>query len=624
MTKEEKLELYNKAKDAYYNGEEIMPDLEFDELEKELGLENKSYIGSTSPNYTIKHPFIMGSLSKVQVKADKNGYIDWNAIVENISKYVGSNEVIITPKYDGCSFEYYWNNGEVTISSRGDGNYGKDLSKHIAKQCQCLNSINGSSICNQYVIRGEVLIKKKLFAEKYSNFANPRAFVSGMLNRKYEDIEDKTILDDLSIVVYDVRLFDTEWHDVDWTMLEGTTAFDLLPDRFEIVNKIHDEDGFRVLYDMFSAYRSNESEFALDGFVVKPTEKNRVLNLTKERPDDCVAIKFLPEINETVVTGIQWQLGKTGEYTPVVLFEPVMLDGKVVSKASGSNYGNLLDKGICVGSEIRISLAGDIIPFIYEVTKPVECNFEFDDNMYVDGCHLMKKLNIVEQMEVDFLASCRSLNIPGIGDKIAQQIFDCLDYKLDHIFYVNEDHIRYALDSGEGKTYKNVVKSIEEAKKNKNLTDVIASMNIRDCGPKCADQCARYLITGNGDFSGLSGVGYNWCIAARDKNAVPDNESYKIYTRLLSILRNKDDSDKDHEFDRYAHDYEDNNEGKIKVILTGSPVEFKTKKDFLNAHPEYTETTKFNECQILFTGDMNSTSSKMLKARKLGIEIRQY
>ena len=46
MTREEKLELYNKAKEAYYNGVEIMSDQEFDKLEKELGLENKSYVGT--------------------------------------------------------------------------------------------------------------------------------------------------------------------------------------------------------------------------------------------------------------------------------------------------------------------------------------------------------------------------------------------------------------------------------------------------------------------------------------------------------------------------------------------------------------------------------------------------
>jgi hypothetical protein len=67
-------------------------------------------------------------------------------------------------------------------------------------------------------------------------------------------------------------------------------------------------------------------------------------------------------------------------------------------------------------------------------------------------------------------------------------------------------------------------------------------------------------------------------------------------------------------------------EDKIPVIMTGSPKAcgFNTKADFLTYHPEYVETTKWNECQILFTDDLDSDSSKMQKAKKLGITIKKY
>ena len=57
--------------------------------------------------------------------------------------------------------------------------------------------------------------------------------------------------------------------------------------------------------------------------------------------------------------------------------------------------------------------------------------------------------------------------------------------------------------------------------------------------------------------------------------------------------------------------------------MTGGP-EGMTKKEWLTKHPEYIETTKWNECKILFCNDLNSTSSKMKKAQKLGIEIKLY
>jgi hypothetical protein len=67
-------------------------------------------------------------------------------------------------------------------------------------------------------------------------------------------------------------------------------------------------------------------------------------------------------------------------------------------------------------------------------------------------------------------------------------------------------------------------------------------------------------------------------------------------------------------------------DNKIPVIMTGSPKAcgFNTKADFLTSHPEYVETTKWNECQILFTDDLDSDSSKMQKAKKLGIIIKKY
>ena len=137
MNREEKLALYWQAKEAYYNGEEIMTDLEFDELEKELGLENKASIGAKhNLSYTVKHPVVMGSLSKVQIHKDKNGNIDWKTYYKDMLSYISKSKMqkpvcILTPKYDGCSFEIHVNN-YIEASTRGDGEWGKDITKQIS------------------------------------------------------------------------------------------------------------------------------------------------------------------------------------------------------------------------------------------------------------------------------------------------------------------------------------------------------------------------------------------------------------------------------------------------------------------------------------------------------------
>ena len=253
MNKEEKLALYYEAKRAYYESEPIIGDSEFDALEEELGLSNKSIIGAGStPNYTIKHPFIMGSLSKVQIKANDFGNVNWFNFADEILPYLKRVNCdlpfvpcIVTPKYDGCSYEFHYNNGEIAISTRGDGDYGKDIKKHLEKKC---SAFVGAVKEKEFTLRGEVLIKKRVFSEKYSSFTNPRSFVAGILNRKFDDIVDKSILDDLSIVIYDYRTKNNgEWIDRDWTELQDSDINDLLPQKYTL----QEFDGVSSLIDIY-------------------------------------------------------------------------------------------------------------------------------------------------------------------------------------------------------------------------------------------------------------------------------------------------------------------------------------------------------------------------------------
>ena len=314
MTKKEKIELYYKAKEAYYNGKEIMTDFEFDTLEKELGLENKAEVGAKrNPSYTVKHPFVMGSISKVQIHKDKDGNIDWDKYYTEAFKYFGSNPTIITPKFDGCSFEVDVDNNTIdSISSRGDGSWGKDLMNHLSKFIPA-EYVN---LGGHYTLRGEVLVKKQTFLNKYAeHFTNPRSFVSGVLNRDYEanSKEFMEMLNDLSIVIYDYRRFeDGEWIDHEWTELPITNV---LPTEYHL-NNISNKEDFEAIYNTFANYR-NICEYALDGIVIKPQVDYRENNTTAHRPKDCVAIKFIPMLEETEVLNITWNLGKTGEYTPI-------------------------------------------------------------------------------------------------------------------------------------------------------------------------------------------------------------------------------------------------------------------------------------------------------------------
>lgn len=632
------IELYNAAKEAYYNGEPIMTDYEFDELERELGLENKSYVGTRhNPSYTIEHPFIMGSLSKIQIKEDANGDIDWPKYFEELANYINytgqfSNSIalpiIVTPKYDGCSFEAVVNdNGEIdSISSRGDGEFGKDLSKHLIH----LVSKSAKQIYEQIptglVLRGEVLVDRVTFGRKYQNFVNPRSFVSGILNRDYcDDADFKDMLNDLCVVIYDVRTkVDDNWLDIDWVWLNYETK----PGYYELASLFPID--FEDLYKRFDDFRQN-CEFALDGFVIKPQEAYRLNNTTEHRPKDCVAIKFVPMLEETVVEEIIWSTRKTNEMIPVVKVKPVIMDGKVVSKASGHNYGYLIDNKISVGTKIILSLAGDIIPFIYKVTDTSEFSElnmnlpteEYPGQYRIDGCHLLKMLSSEELNHKKFINSCGALNIPGLGGANAEKIYLYLKdiCKGDEFFGIPEKEVPNnilmitSLDVERalgGKTGASIAKELNKILVNITLKDIISSMCIDSCGPKVIEQIEKELLTNNGDFTHLNRDAYNWLFNAYSEE----------YQELTSILVHLNRTFED--FRQVFETKSENQMSQIPVILTGEPNNYASKGEFLKCNPQYRLTGSWKEVQIVFTNSLESNTGKMNKAREKNIEIKLY
>lgn len=616
MTKEEKLELYDRAKEAYYNGEELMSDVEFDELERELGLENKSHVGTRhNPSYTVRHPFIMGSLSKVQIH-EKNGAVDWRQYFDEARRYFGDNQVIITPKYDGCSFEIHVKGDEITISTRGDGTYGRDIKDHIIDKIpeQMLN------FGGEYVLRGEVLVKKTTFSQFYADqFTNPRSFVAGVLANDFSDDPFfVSKLNDLDVVIYDYRKrVDGEWRDIDWVKLNDYGVF---PDRYW-VSKMN-VDKFEWYYHDMEQYRST-SDYALDGIVIKPVDACRVNNLTDPRPKDCVAIKFIPMLQETEIVDITWSLSKNNEYVPIIWVNPVEMDGRMVQKCSGHNYGYLVEKHVGVGSKIIMSLAGDIIPFLYKVTQ-TGGDIPMPENHTIDGIHLMAELSDEDDARNQFVNSVETLNIPYIGPATAENIFDYItrsDAMTDEFFdeqkmvvprnilEINAEDVYFG--AGAGKTGNNAKKSFEQLLRQLTLVDVIKSMNFRFCGQKVAEQCANYLTGQPYDFTHLATEGYEWCMDVDSEN----------HTRLCELLHKLSKT-----FDDFKprEDEIEQKSNQIPVILTGEPNDYPTKAAFLKAHPEYRVTGSWKEVQIVFTNSLESNTGKMKKAREKNIEIRLY
>jgi len=108
--------------------------------------------------------------------------------------------------------------------------------------------------------------------------------------------------------------------------------------------------------------------FQLDGVVISfPAQVRADLGENDHDPEWAVAIKFVPEGAVTTVNGVEWNIGKRGQFTPVVLLDPVELVGTTVKRASGYNAGFIFDNKIKKGTVVSIVKRGDIIPAIDKV-----------------------------------------------------------------------------------------------------------------------------------------------------------------------------------------------------------------------------------------------------------------
>ena len=620
----DKRELYDKAKEAYYNGEPIMTDAEFDQLGAYLGLENQGYIGTHhQKSYTVKHPFIMGSLSKVQIKEDDNHNVDWSGFQEKVMTYLRKSMGFgkenwfyeVTPKYDGCSWEAVIDHkgNLVSVSTRGDGEYGKDIKVWFENEWKTnyepyVMDYYRSALDEQsyfflkyLVIRGECLVKTDVFMDKYSGeFTMPRSFVAGVLGQDWEDSDrQKEMRDDLSWVAYDFR----EVYENGTIVELGYTKFDELskytlgnrPD-FIITGNSYNFN-LNHLYDIFENVRQN-STFSLDGFVVKPGANFRLQDGGRTRQEDCVAIKYLPEIVDAELIDVEWNVGKTGEYYPTGILADVTLGGKNVNRVSLSNYGKIVEEGIGIGSHLKISLAGDIIPFVYQVVSGGE-EVPRPEDSYVAGVHLMKTMTKKQKMWVKFLNSVKTIKPDGIGESVAAKLFEILPTRNIINFMITDEWKRYLDDS---KSSQNIIKSLEERKKTLTLPDVIQSMGYENCGEKNALWLAKVVSGLNPDSKGIP---TSIIELSEDNSFLYDAEKYMELLDLKPLVEESSD--------------------KIPVILTGSPKPYyNTKMDFLAKHPQFVETTKFDEAKYLISDSLDSTSSKMEKAKKKGITIKTY
>ena len=158
----------------------------------------------------------------------------------------------------------------------------------------------------------------------------------------------------------------------------------------EEMNLLLDEE----LHDRFDA------EYKIDGVVIEVDEESvreQLGRLPNGNPAYAIAFKKEEwcDVYQTKVISIEKGIGKTGVLNPVILIEPVEINGATVSRATAYNAAYLVENNICEGAVIEVTRGGDVIPKHLKTLEYNETMFEkmCDDLVICPSCGKPLKWN---------------------------------------------------------------------------------------------------------------------------------------------------------------------------------------------------------------------------------------
>lgn len=621
----------NTASEAYYNSDNpIMSDYEFDCKFDELKKweEETGIVLSNSPTQNVgydvvsnlektTHPHPMLSLGKTKS-------------VDDLIKFSSGKDCVISLKMDGLTVLNSYDNGTLQKSeTRGNGEVGEIIT-HNARVFDDF-PIN-IPFDRKFEIEGEAIITKDDF-ERINT------------NGEYKTCRN---LASVSVRQLDSKIAkDRHVHFVAWKVPFGLTTY---------------TEGFRIAKDYgfevvpYVTYNSNtdnidakieqlktiaeEKLYPIDGLVISynNVEYGKSLGMTGHHPKHSLAFKFYDEESVSTLKDIEWSMGKTGNLTPVAIFEPIEIDGTQVERASLHNVSILKELQLGIGDEITIVKCNQIIPQIKDnLTRSNTCEIPSICPICGQPTKIVKENDSEVLMctnpdckgkllgKLTHAVSRDALNISGLSESTLDRLtkFGWITsikdiYHLD--FYKNH---MIVLDGFGKKSIDKLLKSIKKSR-NTNLERFLYSLSIPLLGKSASKMIAEAVdydfdifidemtIKGAEYFRYLPGVGDTLINSLNDywKNHYSDilqlseeftfKKSNLILDETPKTLQNK------------------------TFVVTGSVNHYPNRdalKADIEAHGGKVVGNISSKTNYLINNDINSTSSKNTKAKSLNIPI---
>ena len=632
----------NKHRDAYYNDSRpTISDEEYDKMFDELqSLEKDTgIIMSNSPTQTVGYE-VKSELQKVKHSHPMLS-LDKTKSEDDLIKFAGDKDCILSLKMDGLTVSLTYVDGKLTkAETRGNGEVGEDIT-HNAKVFE--NIPLTIDYKGRFEIEGEAIITYNDF-EKINNtlpedkkYKNPRNLVSGSVRQLDSGIAAKR---HIKFIAWKVPLMEEN-------NLSNSFLYRLNYARclgFEVVPFLtytnNDKETLSLIIESLKN-GANVNSYPIDGLVLalNDIQYGESLGMTGHHPKHSIAFKFYDEEVETTLLDIEWSMGKSGQLTPVAIFESVELDGTTVSRASIHNVSILTKLDLQVGDTITVYKSNQIIPQIREnlSAKNRESSY-IQIPSYCPVCG--HQTEIIKDNDTEILMcanpSCKGkllgrlshfvskkgMDIDGLSDETLKKFIELGWAKnISDIYNLPTHFNELSKMNGFGK--KSVVKlqtSIEQSKTT-DLQHFIAALSIPNIGTSQSKELCKTFKTwddfsaagfGNYDFSQLEGFG-----AVLNSNIHTWFDTMYKEDQIDQLARNITFTENENSISTEIL------KGKTFVV-TGSLEHYKNReelKSVIERNGGKVSGSISKNTFALINNNINSTSSKNKKANSLGVQI---
>ncbi|QAX96275.1 DNA ligase (NAD(+)) [Vibrio phage vB_VmeM-Yong XC32] len=536
MTQNEYLELVDRLNyhsNLYHTKDSPeIPDEVYDRMFRDLLVVEKAnpeWVVPHSPSFRVggetlntfkevKHQIPMLSLNNI---FDYGELKQWH---RNILEALGAEKVVfdLEPKLDGLAISLIYEDWVLKSAiTRGDGETGEDVTENVktiktipltvAKTFEVMGTEHQTPA--NFEVRGEVFMTKQAFKDYNAlaettgtkTFVNCRNAAAGTLRSKDPKVAAQRNLSFLPYGVYSgEKVLNVKFHSQAMVNL-NRIGFPFCGESQLAVGA----DDIEAAYEAFITVRK-DMPYDIDGMVIKVDDKDLQdeLGFKTRAPNWAIAYKFPAEQAMTKLLHVEYQVGRTGQVTPVAKVEPVFVGGVTVSSITLHNKDEMARLDLHEGDSLIVQRAGDVVPQIVKVveseridgaTKIVfpekcpSCGWPLvqEDGKVAMRCMMGDSCKAQLLLSLEHLVSRKALDVEGLSVKTLEQAIDD-----KYIFHPHEIFAVYyhKLWEKPTKSAMNLIEAIDKARKT-TFARFLFALGIPEVGEKTARDIAQHCVS---------------------------------------------------------------------------------------------------------------------------------